>query len=277
MSLELDQKRAPTRKRDTTGSLLEFPSEPAERRALAEAFSAIDRLAGAGADLERARESWNEIGAALVNLRRLLNHFREDREEEQAAAYWGSLADYHLSNDQPEHAIARSEWLARDLLPQLGVSSLLEVGTNSGRNLEYIHRAQPQLRLCGIDVNAKAIHYARAKGLPIDFRVADANAWDFGENSWDAILTMSVLDHIPDGAVESLVRNIARSASRYVICVELWDGAWGTRDLYKYSRDYRALFGAHGIETQLFEASPGQYDVVNSRLYAFVGRVLRTT
>ncbi len=93
-------------------------------------------------------------------------------------------------------------------------------------NLEYIRASDEAIDLKGIDVNPRAIDYALSKRLPIDFEVIDANDWAEPEGRWDGVLTMSVLDHIPDAATERLAGNIARSAT-HVIDIELWNGSDG--------------------------------------------------
>ena len=199
-----------------------------------------------------------------------LSRLRRGPEEEKAAAYWGGLTDYHLSNDSDPIAIARSQWLADEIVPMLDLHSLLEIGTNSGRNLEYIRAKHPGIELKGIDLNPRAIEFARSKNIDIAFAVADANTWTEPVDRWDAALTMSVLDHIPDEATELLAANIARSA-RHVIAVELWDGETATRGVYKYSRNSRDLFERHGFETIRWEKAPGQYDEEKSLLWCYIG------
>jgi hypothetical protein len=39
------------------------------------------------------------------------------------------------------------------------------------------------------------------------------NHWAEPADAWDTILTMSVLDHIPDDAIESLAANMVRIAA----------------------------------------------------------------
>lgn len=192
-------------------------------------------------------------------------------EADKASAFWGGLSDYHLSNDGDPIAISRSQWLARDIVPSLGLKSLLEVGTNSGRNLQYIRAENHAIELKGIDINERAIKFAQAKNLDIEFAVANANRWAEPADRWDGILTMSVLDHIPDEACEHLARNIANSA-RHVISMELWDGSAGERGPYKYSRDTRSLFERHGFTTLRWEKAPGQYDEAQSTLWCCISR-----
>jgi SAM-dependent methyltransferase len=100
-----------------------------------------------------------------------------------------------VANDSDPIAISRSRWLAKSVVPELGLRSLLEVGTNSGRNLQYIAKENPGIELKGIDVNPRAIEFARSKGLDIEFEVVDANEWSEPSDRWDGVLTMSVLDH----------------------------------------------------------------------------------
>ncbi len=187
----------------------------------------------------------------------------------RATAYWRSLPDYHLSSDDPI-AIERSRWIADTLVPELGIGSILELGTNNGRNLAVVKESRPEVRAAGIDINEAALQQASERGVDVDFRLQDVNEWDDSANSWDAILTMSVLDHIPDDAVEALAPKIAHSG-RHVIAVELWTGEHRETALYKYSRDTKALFERHGARTLRWELSPGQYDLDHSPLWLYVG------
>jgi len=191
-------------------------------------------------------------------------------ESAAATAYWAGLRDYHKKNDASAPALVRSRWVS-DVVGKLEVASLLEVGTNSGRNLQVVRSMHPAIRLAGIDVNHEAIAFAESKHLDIEFRIADANHWADAPGAWEAILTMSVLDHIPDDAIESLAANMVSSASRYVITVELWDGSEGTRGEFKYSRSAKDLFERHGLHTLHWEPSIGQYDTAKSPLWSYVG------
>ena len=153
---------------------------------------------------------------------------------------------------------------------------MLEVGTNSGRNLAVRKATNPEMRVKGLDVNQPALDYARGAHPEVEFELQDANRWAEPEDAWDAILTMSVLDHIPDEAIERLASHMVASAARYVICVELWDGSEGERGPYKYSRDTRALFERHGARTVKWEMSRGQYDTERSLLWLYVGETSQT-
>jgi hypothetical protein len=91
----------------------------------------------------------------------------ETPESVAATSYWAGLRDYHKKNDSSAPALERSRRVA-GVLGTLGIASLLEVGTNSGRNLQVIRGAHPALKLSGIDVNEQAIAFAPNKRLDID-------------------------------------------------------------------------------------------------------------
>ena len=114
-------------------------------------------------------------------------------EKERATEYWRSLPDYHASNDDP---IALERGLDRRRPgPGVGIGSLLEVGTNNGRNLAVVKTRNPDVRVCGIDVNEHALESARARGLDIELRLQDANEWTDapGELGWNP-------DHVGAGS-----------------------------------------------------------------------------
>lgn len=86
-------------------------------------------------------------------------------EHERATRYWAGLESYHSTNDTDEVAIQRSRWLAEEVLAPLQLKSILELGCNTGRNLFYIGKSIPGIRLGGIDVNEKALEVAK-QNLP---------------------------------------------------------------------------------------------------------------
>jgi hypothetical protein len=189
----------------------------------------------------------------------------------KAADLWSRLEDYETYYADQLGKL-RSEWVATQVAHR-GISSLLEVGTNSARNLAVIHVATPQVQLKGIDVNPNAIDFARAKNPAICLEVVDASRWEESEKSWDAILTMSLIDHIPNEAINKLADNLVRTCRKYVICVELWDGSEGVRGPFKYSRDLRKVFEPRGVRTLVWERAVGQYDERTSLLWAYIGEI----
>jgi len=204
-------------------------------------------------------------------LRVLQSRLRHRDPADQATSFWANLPDYHATNDADTAGIARSRWIADELVPELGIGSLLEVGTNSGRNLAIVKATHPDVRVRGLEINERAIAWGREHHPEVEFVLQDANRWVETPDSFDALLTMSVLDHIPDAAIDALAANMVATAAKYVICVELWDGGDGERGAYKYSRDTKTLFERHGARTVRWEEAPGQYDTTSSLLWVYIG------
>jgi hypothetical protein len=197
--------------------------------------------------------------------------FKPGKQTRDAAEYWASLSDCEIYYTD-ELGWQRSAWVASQVMAR-NVGSLLEIGTNSGRNLAAVRQASETVKLKGIDVNRIAIDFAREKNPSIDFDLVDANRWTEDLKSWDAIVTMSLIDHIPDEAIHTVVDNMISTARKYIICVELWDGSEGVRGLYKYSRDLRRLFEVRGVKTLIWEKAVGQYDQNSSPLWAYIGQI----
>jgi hypothetical protein len=204
-------------------------------------------------------------------LRVLQSRLRQRDPADQATSFWAGLPDYHETNDFDPTGIARSRWIADELVAQLEIGSLLEVGTNSGRNLAIVKQTHPDVRVRGLEINERAIAWGREHHPEVEFVLQDANRWAEEPDSFDALLTMSVLDHIPDEAIDALAANMVATAAKCVICVELWDGGDGTRGAYKYSRDTKSLFERHGARTIRWEQAPGQYDTTGSLLWVYIG------
>ena len=194
-------------------------------------------------------------------------------ESSKAASYWANLESYHFSNDDDPIAVARSRWIAEEILgSSTQLQSVLEIGCNSGRNLFHIQQSHPEARLKGLDINADALVFARETKPGIDFELIEPGLWSENAEAWDFGLTMSVLDHIPYESAKALVANISNSC-RAVIGVEMWDGEPGSRGLYKYSINLSELYESVGFKTQRWEPVPVefQYDQKQSFLWLYVG------
>lgn len=98
-------------------------------------------------------------------------------ETARATQYWAALRSYHKSNEEDPIARRRSEFIADVLVPELGLSSLLEVGTNTGRNLGIVKQRHPAIRAKGLDVNRRALEQARDRYRDVEFVLQDANRW----------------------------------------------------------------------------------------------------
>lgn len=149
---------------------------------------------------------------------------------------------------------ARSTWLVELAQKHLGADArnhtLLEIGCNIGRNLEYFHRAGFR-NLSAIEINEDAVKLLREHfpevGSTAQIHIAPVEEIikTLGDNQFDVVYTMAVLEHIHTES-EWVFGEMARIARRLVITIE------DERHLSDrhFPRNYGKVFTALGL-TQL--------------------------
>ncbi|MEM8720368.1 MAG: methyltransferase domain-containing protein [Cyanobacteria bacterium P01_G01_bin.39] len=94
----------------------------------------------------------------------------------------------------------RNELILKDLNYQTG-ESLLEIGCGAGAVLGILGQAYPDLKLSGIDLEAKQIQYAtnylNSLNLDFELRVGDAANLPWSDHQFDHIYVMWFLEHLP--------------------------------------------------------------------------------
>jgi SAM-dependent methyltransferase len=109
-----------------------------------------------------------------------------------------------------------------DLLALAEGDQVLDVGCGTGEDARTIAGRSPGVSVIGIDAGEDKIREARARALslprPVDFRVADAYALPFEDETFDACRADRVLHHLvdPPKAVAEMAR-VARRGARIVV------------------------------------------------------------
>ena len=108
-----------------------------------------------------------------------------------------SATDYHLYRT------------FRDLFDDRAVSTALEVGCGYGRILPWIAEATGA-EVRGIDANPDAISTARNHYPEFAFETENAADLSAPDDSFDLVVTRTVLQHVPPGEIESVMAEIER-------------------------------------------------------------------
>ena len=111
--------------------------------------------------------------------------------------------------------------LFRSLEPFKEAKSVIELGCNGGRNPYVLQQRNPGMTLCGVDINADAVEYARAR-IRGEFLVGDLYDVEtvLAERTADVIFTMGVLIHLHPDTLPPLLAALARRARRFLALVE---------------------------------------------------------
>ncbi len=110
-----------------------------------------------------------------------------------------------------------------ELLALAGGDHVLDVGCGTGEDVRTIAGRAPGVSATGIDASEDKIREARARTLglprPVDFRVGDAYAIPFEDETFDACRADRVFHHLvdPSKALGEMVR-VTRSGGRVVVC-----------------------------------------------------------
>ncbi len=137
---------------------------------------------------------------------------RDEQVAWQRDFYRTSAVGYDKVHGDHEHALALALMVAA--IDTLGVQSVLDVGSGTGRALVALKRARPDVRVLGIEPVAELRQVGHARGLSRDELIeGDATALQQASESFDLVCEFGVLHHVaePRRAVAQMLR-VARRA-----------------------------------------------------------------
>lgn len=140
----------------------------------------------------------------------------------------------------------------RRMFAALNISSVLEVGSNTGFNLQIIHRLYPVIKLFAVEPNAKALHIltTRKEIKAVSAWNNDASSLPFADNSVDLVFTSGVLIHIAPENLLPATREVVRVAKKYVLCIEYFSHIpqeirYREKDHALFKRDFGSYYLDH--------------------------------
>jgi SAM-dependent methyltransferase len=164
----------------------------------------------------------------------------------QVAGYWAGQEHDDQANAPSTYSrkpLEVIDWLREFWTPEAGPeSSILEVGTNAGPNLEGLRRAG-YTDLAGVEINPAAIEEMK-RVFPELAAMADIHQGHaenalagVPDSSRDLVFSMAVLVHVHP-ASNKVMEEMVRVARRYVCVLEAEDVTCG----YLFARNYRRVF-----------------------------------
>lgn len=124
--------------------------------------------------------------------------------------------------DRNRNAGEKREPFWQSLLAEFPINRVLEVGCNTGTNLQWIAKNKPPHQIYGVDINAKALSELHRSLPEVNALYAPAKELPFRENWFDLVFTMGVLIHQPPGGLPDVLSEIVRCSNRYILCGEYY-------------------------------------------------------
>jgi ubiquinone/menaquinone biosynthesis C-methylase UbiE len=143
------------------------------------------------------------------------SRFPGESEVQIQRAYYADTAlryDEMHGREEHEHGFALSFMLS--VVRPLGIRSILDVGSGTGRGVLRIKREMPEIEAVGIEPSAHLRKVGHSKGL-LDSQLIDGDAMNlaFADGSFDLVCEFGALHHIPvsSQAVSEMLR-VSRKA-----------------------------------------------------------------
>jgi ubiquinone/menaquinone biosynthesis C-methylase UbiE len=134
----------------------------------------------------------------------------QSKEIETQRRYYAKTATHYDSmhlDESDEHFFALSFMVG--VIDYLGVQSILDVGSGTGRAIQYIKKLRPELRVVGIEPVKELREVGYSKGLSSTELIdGDATSLSFANDEFDLVCEFGVLHHIkqPNLAVAEMLR-----------------------------------------------------------------------
>jgi len=189
-----------------------------------------------------------------------------------AEAFWLDRGRRYCDEFQRHSFVARRYFQLQEkalvkVLNGFSFDSVLEVGCGFGRITKLIKDKFPISRLKGIDLSPSQIENARkyVKNEEVELSVGRIQDLDIPDNSYDLVIAVEVLMHVPFEEIEAAVAQLVRVSRNHIVNLDWYRQRSGIQiGGYCYAHDYVSLyrkFGVRKIDVIPIPTIP-RYDVV---------------
>lgn len=137
-----------------------------------------------------------------------------DERRWQREYYAATAARYDDMHDEHEHRLPLAVMVAT--FEWLGVETVLDVGSGTGRAISYVKRRRPDMHVVGIEPVDELRKIGHAQGLSAqELRAGDATSLPFVHGEFDLVCAFGVLHHVKHA--EKAVAEMLRVAKKAVL------------------------------------------------------------
>jgi len=111
---------------------------------------------------------------------------------------YGNLQKHLNPNPVQRYLLRRFHRQIASLLKATGAERILDAGCGEGFVVSYLLQGNDGLTITGIDCSLEAIEMARQMVPGVLFDVGDLREMPYGDDSFDLVMCLEVLEHLPD-------------------------------------------------------------------------------
>jgi ubiquinone/menaquinone biosynthesis C-methylase UbiE len=111
---------------------------------------------------------------------------------------YGNLQKHLNPNPVQRYLLRRFHRQIASLLKATGAEKILDAGCGEGFVVSYLLQGNDRLAITGIDCSPQAIEMARQMVPGVLFNVGDLREMPYSDDSFDLVMCLEVLEHLPD-------------------------------------------------------------------------------
>jgi ubiquinone/menaquinone biosynthesis C-methylase UbiE len=177
------------------------------------------------------------MSATLLKLLSLINRQR----------YWDTIAGKFSQEEWQNQIFPQHHWLKKIVI-QEKPRDILEIGCGFGRNIKFLSKETPNIKLFGADFSFKMLQIAH-KDLPkMPLVTADILKLPFIDNSVDFIFTHGVLMHTPPDKTINALQELLRITKKHLLIIEEIRSQPGKINTHTWAHNYPDLFSKVNVK-----------------------------
>jgi ubiquinone/menaquinone biosynthesis C-methylase UbiE len=111
---------------------------------------------------------------------------------------YGNIQKHLNPNPVQRYLLRRFHRRMASLLKAAGAERILDAGCGEGFVISYLLQGNDGLTITGMDCSLEAIEMARQMVPGVLFDVGDLREMPYGDDSFDLVMCLEVLEHLPD-------------------------------------------------------------------------------
>lgn len=175
-----------------------------------------------------------------------------------------TFGESYTDRNQFDYQIRVPAW--KEMLSDLELKNILEVGCNRAYNLQAIRENDKGVKLFGIEPNLYARRIAQENRFGAIIYDGTTLNIPYSDNSFDLSFTSNVLIHVSLENLPKSINEIYRVSKKYILCIEYFDDKetmihYRGHNEVLWKRDFRAHYEATKPNLKLIKS--GFWDMKN--------------